>query len=81
MSLPADFLGCMKTCVLSLLWPKKDIHAFFARHDCDKEDLATITNFAEISRSGMVDAMFARLEARADGGLGPLRAMLQSLLS
>jgi hypothetical protein len=34
-----------------------------------------------MSRSQMVDIMFLRLEARADGGLGPLRAMLQSLLN
>lgn len=70
----------MKSCILSLIWPKKDVHAFFARHGCDKKDLAAIDNFSGMTRSAMVDAVFANLEARPDEGLGPFRAMLQSLL-
>ena len=83
MSFPADFLGCMKTCILSVLWPKKDIYAFFERHGCEKLDLAVIDDFEakSLSRSAMIDLMFTRLESRADSGLGPFRAMLQSLLS
>lgn len=73
----------MKTCILSVLWPKKDIYAFFVRHGCEKSDLAVIDDLEvkDLSRSAMVDLMFTRLESRADSGLGPFRAMLQSLLT
>lgn len=69
----------MKTCILAIMWPKKDIQAFFARHGCEKQDVEALA--AEANRSAMVDAMFARLEAQSDGGLGPFRAMLQSLMN
>lgn len=75
----ADFLGCMKSCLLSVLWPKKDIVQFFLKHGCDRKDLDTIT--LEPNRSAMIDKMFSLLEEKPDGGLGPLRAMLQSLLN
>jgi len=72
----------MRTCILSILWARKDIFAFFERHDAEKADLAVIADYEtkNLNRSAMVDLMFARLESRPDGGLGPLRAMLQSLL-
>jgi hypothetical protein len=73
----------MRTCILSVLWAKKDIHAFFVRHNCEKADLTVIDNYnaQNLTRAAMVDLMFARLESRADSGLGPLRAILQSLLN
>lgn len=74
-----DFLGSMKSSILALIWPKKDIQSFFSRHGCEKKDVDALAS--EPNRSAMVDAMFARLEAQADGGLGPLRAMLQSLMN
>src|SRR5258708_33406584 len=82
MTFPADFLGCMRTCILSVLWARKDIYAFFERHDCGKSDLAAIADYEakNLNRSAMVDLMFSRLGARVDGGVGPLRAMLQALL-
>jgi hypothetical protein len=83
MAFPADFLGCMRTCILSVLWAKKDIYTFFERHGCEKSDIAPIVEYDAkgLNRSVMVDLVFSRLADRADGGLGPLRAMLQSLLT
>lgn len=65
------------------MWAKKDIHAFFVRHNCEKSDLAVIDDYDAkgLTRAAMVDLMFARLESHTDGGLGPFRAMLQSLLN
>jgi hypothetical protein len=83
MSFPSDIKGCMRDCILSLLWARKDIYAFFANHGCEKEDLQLIENSEEkkLSRLGMVDIMLERLNSRPDGGLGPFRAMLQSLIN
>jgi hypothetical protein len=83
MSFPADIKGCMKDCILAILWPKQDIFTLFADHGCTKTDLKVIQAFNEenISRSKMVDLMFTHLSAKPDGGLGPFRAILQSLLS
>lgn len=36
MSFPADIKGCMKDCILSLFWPRKDIVGFFEKHGCTK---------------------------------------------
>jgi hypothetical protein len=72
----------MKDCILSLIWPRSEIYSFFADHRCTKTDLRPIDDFKErqLSRSVMVDSMFNHLSSKADGGLGPFRAMLQSLL-
>lgn len=72
----------MRTCILSIMWAKKDIYTFFERHGCQKSDLAVIADYEvkNINRAAMVDLIFRRLESRADEGLGPLRAMLQALL-
>lgn len=71
----------MRDCILSILWPREDIYKFFLDHGCPKTDLKSIENPAEnqLSRVRMVNTMFDRLSARPDGGLGPFRAMLQSL--
>jgi len=84
MSFPADIKGCMKDCILSIFWPKQAIYSFFADHDCTKADLHVIAKFKEkengLSRPQMVNMMFDQLSARTDNGLGPFRAMLQSLV-
>ncbi len=82
MTFPSDIKGCMKDCILSLIWPRSEIYSFFADHRCTKTDLQPIDDFKErqLSRSVMVDNMFNHLSAKADGGLGPFRSMLQSLL-
>lgn len=40
MSFPADIKGCMKDCILSLFWPRKDIVGFFEKHGCTKAELS-----------------------------------------
>ncbi len=80
---PSDIKGCMKDCILSLLWRRQDILNFFADHSCTQIDLKAIAGFKEreMSRSTMVDTMFGQLTSRADEGLGPFRSMLQALIT
>ncbi len=40
MTFPADIKGCMKDCILSLFWPRKDIVGFFEKHGCSKAELS-----------------------------------------
>jgi Restriction endonuclease len=81
MSFPNDIKSCMKDCILSILWPRKEIYKFFKDHDCMTSDLRCIDKFdeREFSRFVMVDAMFETLSNRSDNGLGSFRAMLQTL--
>ncbi|MGE4243787.1 restriction endonuclease [Ramlibacter sp.] len=83
MSFPADIKGCMKDCILSLFWPRKDIVGFFEKHGCTKAELESVPLEGEsaLKRYEIVDALFTALAARSDSGLGPFRAMLQSLLN
>ncbi len=83
MSFPADIKGCMKDCILSLFWPRKDIVGFFEKHGCTKAEVASLQIEGEnaLKRHEVVDALFKSLAARPDYGLGPFRAMLQSLLT
>lgn len=72
----------MRDCILSVLWARKDIYSFFVDHSCGKVELKLIESPESkgLSREAMVDLIFNRLSERADGGLGPFRAMLNSLL-
>jgi hypothetical protein len=83
MSFPADIKGCMKDCILALFWPRKDIVGFCEKHGCTKAEIAPLRLEGEnaLKRHEVVDALFTALAARPDGGLGPFRAMLQSLLN
>lgn len=83
MGFPSDIQGCMKDCLLAVIWPRDEIVNFFQRHGCTKSELAHVRRFKEdlLSRSAIVDRVFASLNDRPDGGLGPFRAMLQSLLT
>lgn len=83
MSFPADIKGCMKDCILSLFWPRKDIVGFFEKHGCTKAEIALLRIEGEnaLKRHEVIDALFSALAARPDNGLGPFRAMLQSLLN
>lgn len=83
MSFPADIKGCMKDCILSLFWPRKDIVGFFEKHGCAKAELSGLQIEGEsgLKRHEIIDVLFDKLGARQDGGLGPFRAMLQSLLT
>jgi len=82
-SFPADIKGCMKDCILSLFWPRKDIVGFFEKHGCTKAEISNLQLEGEnaLKRHEVVDALFNALAARSDNGVGPLRAMLQSLLN
>lgn len=73
----------MKDCILSLFWPRKDIVGFFEKHGCTKAEISNLQLEGEnaLKRHEVVDALFNALAARSDNGLGPLRAMLQSLLN
>jgi len=77
---PSDIKSCMKDCILALIWPKKDLFAFFQDHGCTSSDLDAIRNHVELTRRSMVEAIFTKLSDRADGGLGQLRAMLKALI-
>ncbi|MCK6435770.1 restriction endonuclease [Rivihabitans pingtungensis] len=83
MSFSADIQGCMKDCILSLFWPRKDIVGFFEKHGCTKAEIASVQIEGEsaLKRHEVIDTLFAALAARSDSGLGPFRAMLQSLLN
>mgnify|MGYP001432864281 CR=1 FL=1 len=83
MTFPADIKGCMKDCILSLFWPRKDIVGFFEKHGCSKAELSGLQIEGEnsLKRHEVIDTLFSKLDARADNGLGPFRAMLQSLLA
>ncbi|MFZ2207999.1 MAG: restriction endonuclease [Porticoccaceae bacterium] len=83
MSFPADIKGCMKDCILSLFWPRKDIVGFFEKHGCTKAEITHLQIEGEntLKRHEVIDALFSALAARPDNGLGPFRAMLQSLLN
>lgn len=73
----------MKDCILSLFWPRKDIVGFFEKHGCTKAEIASVQIEGEsaLKRHEVIDTLFAALAARSDSGLGPFRAMLQSLLN
>ena len=83
MDFPADIKGCMKDCILLLFWPRKDIVGFFEKHGCTKAEISPLRVAGEnaLKRHEVVDALFNVLAARPDNGLGPFRAMLQSLLA
>ncbi|KRH78463.1 hypothetical protein FERRO_14500 [Ferrovum sp. JA12] len=80
---PADIKGCMKDCILSLFWPRKDIVGFFEKHGCTKAEVSSLQIEGEsgLKRHEIIDVLFDTLNARPDNGLGPFRAMLQSLLA
>lgn len=82
MSFPNDIKGCMKDCILAVIWPKQDIYTFFNDHGCTKADLKCLANYKEegTTRSRMIDVMFGHLSEQPTGGLGQFRAMLQSLM-
>lgn len=81
MSFPEDIKLAMRDCILKLLWPKDDIVAFFKNNSCTKSDVEALGDYKSKARYQIVDSMFAHLSSKTDGGLGPFRAMLQSLVA
>jgi len=80
MNFPSDIKGAMKDCILGIFWPKKNILSFFEDNGCTKADISALGEYKDLNRSGIVDKMFSHLSSKPDFGLGPLRAMLQSLV-
>ncbi|KAA0796963.1 MULTISPECIES: restriction endonuclease [Bacillus cereus group] len=80
---PKDITDSMRTCILSIFWPKKDIVSFFINNGCTKNDLKSVNNYEGLglSRSQIIDTVFENLYGRSDGGVGQFRSMLQSLLT
>ncbi|MGP8432372.1 restriction endonuclease [Paraburkholderia fungorum] len=68
---------------MSLFWPRKDIVGFFEKHGCTKAEIGLLQLEGEHAsrRHEVVDVLFGALATRPDHGLGPFRAMLQSLLT
>lgn len=79
MSFPEDIKLAMRDCILKVLWPKDDIVSFFKSNSCTSRDVAVLGDHKLKHRYSIVDEMFAHLSGKPDGGLGPFRAMLQSL--
>lgn len=82
MSFSPDVKACMKDCMLAVIWPRNSILQFFDQHGCTTKELCEVLAYKKnkISRSALIDKVFAQLDERADGGDGPYDAMLQSLL-
>ena len=82
MKFPSDVKAAMKTCIMSIFWPRQGILSFFTNHDCTRQELIAIAGFKEsgLTRGAMIDDVFERLDARMDNGIGPYRAMLHSLV-
>lgn len=82
MKFPADIKSCMKECILSLIWPKKEIIQLFISVGCTSSDMKVIHRYQEeeLSRAAIIDRMFQSLDRRDDNGIGQYRALLKSLI-
>jgi hypothetical protein len=80
---PPDIEGCLKSCILAVIWPKREIIAFFRRCNCTDQDLGEASKFRalQLSRAAIVDTAFLNLERREDKGLGQFRAILRALIN
>ena len=76
---PKDIVDCMRGCILSIFWPKKDIIDFFKNIGCTSRDLIAENEYKEMYRAEIVDKIFNNLEQRNDFGLGQFRSMLKAL--
>ncbi len=76
---PKDIKDCMKGCILSIFWPKKDIIDFFKNASCTSKEVIMESEYKELPRAKIVDMVFANLEKRSDLGIGQFRAMLKQL--
>lgn len=76
---PKDILDCMKGCILSIFWPKKDIVDFLRSIGCASRDLIPENEYKELNRAEIVDRIFYNLEQRSDSGIGQFRSMLKIL--
>ena len=49
---PKDIMDCMKGCILSIFWPKKDIVDFFQKSGCTQRKLMPESEYSQIPRAG-----------------------------
>lgn len=78
-----DIKLCLRNCILSVLWAKKDLYDFFAANGCTAADLKNIKNYDGengLNRLQMVDRVFLDLSHRTDHGIAQFRRILQSLV-
>lgn len=76
---PKDIMDCMKGCILSIFWPKKDIVNFMKKVGCTSKELIPENEYKELHRAEIVDRIFSNLEKRSDAGIGQFRCMLKCL--
>ncbi len=76
---PKDIMDCMKGCILSIFWPKKDIVDFMGKVGCTSRELIAESEYKELHRAEIIDRIFANLEKRSDSGIGQFRCMLKEL--
>lgn len=76
---PKDIMDCMKGCILSIFWPKKDIIDFMKKVGCTSRELIPENEWKELHRAEIIDGIFANLEKRNDSGIGQFRCMLKEL--
>ncbi|MYL45524.1 hypothetical protein GLV94_07685 [Virgibacillus halodenitrificans] len=79
---PKDITDSIRTCILSIFWPKKDIVSFFQHNSCTKRDLGEVVDYEVLglNRSQIIEIVFNNLRKRGDGGIGQFRSILQSLI-
>lgn len=75
-----DIIDCMKECLLSLFWAKKDIMDFFKNNNCTAREVPKPDKINELSRIGIIDLVFNNLNSKPDNGIGQFRSMLKSLI-
>lgn len=76
-----EITDLMRTCILSIFWPKKEILAFFKDNNCSSNDLKGVEkNLSDLKRPQIIDILFSNLNIRSDKGLGQYRSMLRSLI-
>ena len=66
---PKDIMDCMKGCILSIFWPKKDIVDFMKKVGCTSRELMPESEYKELHRAEIVDKIFTNLEKKSDSGL------------
>ena len=76
---PKDIMDCMKECILSIFWAKKDIVEFFENNGCTSNDFRCSKKLETLHRAEVVNMVFSNLSNRTDDGLGQFRSMLKSL--
>ncbi len=76
---PKDIMDCMKECILSIFWAKKDIIEFFENTGCTDRELLPKNVYDGMSRNIIVDEIFKKLELRVDKGIGQFRCMVKVL--